>query len=275
MTTAPAAPTGWAPETTQVRLRGREVRVAVVGEGPPLLLLNGIGGNIEMWGALARRLPGRRLVMFDAPGTGGSPPLRRPVRMAGYVQLATDLLDHLGIDRTDVLGYSWGGALAQELAYRAPGRVRRLVLCATVPGLGGQPPAPWVIGLMATPARYYSETYLRLVSPLVFGPRPGPDADTGHSTARRERPPTMRGYSQQLFAISGWSSRRFLHRISAATLVLAGDRDPLVPARNARILARGLRDCRLHVLPGGHLFLLEHPERGSRLVEDFLAARVP
>ena len=201
-----------------------------MGEGPPLLLLNGIGGNIEMWGALAQRLPGRRLVMFDAPGTGGSPPLRRPVRMAGYVQLVTDLLDALGIDRADVLGYSWGGALAQELAFRAPRRVRRLVLCATVPGLGGQPPAPWVIGLMATPARYYSETYLRLVSPLVFGPRPGPDADTGHATARKERPPTMRGYSQQLYAISGWSSRRFLHRITAPVLVLAGDRDPPGPA---------------------------------------------
>lgn len=273
MTTVESAP--WAPTTQQVRLGGLDIRVAVVGEGPPLLLINGIGGNIEMWGALVRRLPGRRLVMFDAPGTGGSPPLRRPVRMAGYVTLVTDLLDHLGIDRTDVLGYSWGGALAQELAYRAPGRVRRLVLCATVPGLGGQPPAPWVIGLMATPARYYSETYLKLVSPLVFGPRPGPDADTGHSTARRERPPTMRGYSQQLFAISGWSSRRFLHRISAPTLVLTGDKDPLVPARNARILARGLRDSRLHVLPGGHLFLLERPDQGIRLVEDFLTARRP
>ncbi|MFP5218264.1 MAG: alpha/beta fold hydrolase, partial [Actinomycetes bacterium] len=59
------------------------VRVATWGQGPPLLLLNGIGGNVEMWEPLARRLPGRRLVMPEMPGTGQSPPLRVPLRMAG------------------------------------------------------------------------------------------------------------------------------------------------------------------------------------------------
>lgn len=258
------------PEVRRIRLGRRTVRVATVGEGPVLLLLNGIGGNIEMWEPVVRRITGRRIVMVDMPGTGGSGALVRPVRMRGYAALVVELLDALGIERTDVLGYSWGGALAQELAHRAPDRVRAVVLAATMPGIGGQPPAPWVMALMATPARYYSRTYLRIVAPLVFGSAPAKAADSDHGDARLRRPPSLRGYSQQLFAVSGWSSRPYLRSLTARVLVLAGTHDPLVPVRNARILAREIPGARLELMDGGHLFLLEQPDRGCRAVVAFL-----
>lgn len=267
---APTEPGTWAPASRQVALGGARVRVAVHGSGPPLLLLNGIGGNIEMWEPVARRLTGRRLVMVDMPGTGSSPALPIALRMAGYARLVVRLLDQLGIERTDVLGYSWGGALAQQLCRDAPDRVRAAVLGATMPGLGGRPPAPWVIALMATPARYYSRTYLRLIAPVVFGSDPTQAADSSAGEARRRRSPTPLGYAQQLYAISGWSSRPWLNRLDLPVLVLAGSRDPLVPARNGRILARSIRGARLHVVDGGHLFLLEHPDEGCRAVEEFL-----
>lgn len=272
---SPPPTTAWPPPTQQLSVAGARVRVAVAGEGPPLLLLNGIGGNLEMWGPVADRLPGRRIVAFDVPGTGGSPPLLRPVRLRGYVRIVLALLDELGIDRADVLGYSWGGALAQELAHRAPERVGATVLGATMCGLGGQPPAPWIVALMATPARYYSRTYLRLVAPIIFGSAPAAAADSPHGSARLRRPPTLRGYAQQLSAISGWSSRPWLRRLQGPFLVLAGLRDPLVPIRNGRILAREIPDARLHVLDGGHLFLLEQADEACRLVEAFLDEHRP
>ncbi len=177
--------------------------------GPALLLLNGIGASLDMLEPVARHLPGRRLIMLDLPGTGASPALRRPVRLPRYAAIALGLLDVLGVECTDVLGYSWGGALAQELAHRAPDRVSAVVLGATSTGLGGQPPAPWVLALMATPARrHHSATYLRLVSPLIFGSGPGGARDSAHVRARRRTPPSLVGYGQQLYAISGWSSRR-------------------------------------------------------------------
>jgi pimeloyl-ACP methyl ester carboxylesterase len=257
-----------------VRLdRTTTVRVATVGEGPPLLLLNGIGGNIDMWEPVAAHLTGRTLVMFDAPGTGGSRPLLRARRMRGYARLVVRLLDELGIDRTDVLGYSWGGALAQELAHRAPDRVGAVVLGATMPGLGGQPPAPWVLAIMATPARYYSRTYLRLVTPLIFGSPPDEAADSSHGTARLRKPPSLVGYSQQLYAISGWSSRPFLRSLRPPVLVLAGSHDPLIPGRNGRILAREIPDARLEVVEGGHLFLLERAGAACAVVNAFLDDR--
>ena len=271
----PTAGTQWPPPTLQLRLAGARVRVATAGEGPPLLLLNGIGGNLEMWGPVADRLQGRRIIAFDVPGTGGSPPLRMPVRMAGYVRIVLALLDELGVERTDVLGYSWGGALAQELARRAPERVGATVLGATMCGLGGQPPAPWIVALMATPARYYSRTYLRLVAPIIFGSAPAAAADSPHGSARLRRPPTLRGYAQQLSAITGWSSRHWLRRLRGPFLVLTGMRDPLVPVRNGRILAREIPGARLHVVDGGHLFLLEQPDEACRLVEGFLDEHRP
>ena len=259
----------WHPPERRLRVGSATHRVATWGQGPPLLLLNGIGGNIEMWEPLALRLPGRQLIMIDMPGTGGSPALRLPLRMSGYATLVVAVLDQLGIERTDVLGYSWGGALAQQLAHHAPGRVRSLVLAATVPGLGGRPPPPWVIALMATPARYYSRTYLRIVAPVVFGSDPAV-ADAASGAARLRRPPSLIGYCQQLYAISGWSSRRWLHRLDLPVLVLAGSRDPLVPQCNGAILTRSIPGAQLQVVDGGHLFLLEQPERGAQAISAFL-----
>lgn len=259
----------WRPSYVLVDVGSARVRVATSGAGPPLLMLNGICANIEMWGPLASRLPGRRLVMIDLPGTGESPPLTVPLRMAGYARLLVRVLDQLGLERVDVLGYSWGGALAQELARTAPQRVRSLVLAATTPGVGGQPPAPWVLALTATPARYHSRSYLRLVAPVVFGSSPAM-TEGASGTARRRRPPTARGYAQQMYAITGWSSRPWLRRLRVPTLVVSGSRDPLVPARNARILARDLPDAERHVVPGGHLFLLEQPAEAALVIGAFL-----
>lgn len=253
----------WHPPERLLRVGAATHRVATWGQGPPLLLLNGIGGNIEMWEPLALRLPGRRLIMIDMPGTGGSPALRLPSRMSGYATLVVAVLDQLGIERTDVLGYSWGGALAQQLAHHAPGRVRSLVLAATVPGLGGQPPPPWIIALMATPARYYSRTYLRIVAPIVFGSDPAV-ADAASGAARLRRPPSLIGYSQQLYAISGWSSRRWLHRLDLPVLVLTGSRDPLVPQRNGAILTRSIPGAQLRSSTAATSSCSSNPSKGAR-----------
>jgi pimeloyl-ACP methyl ester carboxylesterase len=269
-TAAPAPTQAWAPSYRRVAVGRATLRVAVTGTGPPLLMLNGIGGNIEMWRPAAHRLAGRQLIMADMPGTGGSPALPTAVRMSGYARLVVDLLDTLGHDAVDVLGYSWGGALAQQLACQEPTRVRSLVLAATTPGLGGQPPAPWVIALMASPARYYSRSYLRLAGPFMFGNSPHKAADTSHADARLSRPPSLRGYAQQLYAISGWSSRWWLRKIGQPTLVLGGRHDPLAPARNARIIAGAIPGAQLRMVEGGHLFLLEDPEESCALIDGFL-----
>ena len=146
-----------------VDVDGIRIRAAIRGEGRPLLLVMGIGGNIEMWEPFERALDGSGIqtITFDAPGVGESTSWRRPRRMGGLARAVDHLVGALGYKAVDVLGVSFGGALAQQLVRQSPDRVRRLVLAATAPGSGarGLPGRPSAMLALATPYRYYSPAY--------------------------------------------------------------------------------------------------------------------
>jgi len=258
-----------------VEADGLRLRVAVRGEGQPLLLLMGIGGNLDMWRPFEDRLDSTHVqtITVDAPGTGGSEPYRLPRRMPGLARTMIRLLDVLGYSTVDVLGVSFGGVLAQQLAHQAPHRVRRLVLAATGPGLGGVPGSPRVLLRLATPRRYTQPDYFRRIAGDIYGGgvRRDPDAVLHGSPARFARAPSAAGYLAQLYAIAGWTSLPWLARLRPPTLVLAGDDDPIVPLVNGRLLARLIPDATLRVVEGGgHLFLLERPAEMADLVSRFV-----
>jgi poly(3-hydroxyalkanoate) depolymerase len=258
-----------------VALTGATLRIAEAGSGQPLLLVNGIGAGFQTWWPFARRLSqSRRLIMFDAPGIGGSRQYGQPLRMPGLAQLLAELCDALGHTQVDVLGYSWGGALAQQFAHDAPQRVRRLVLASTSPGLGGALPSLGVLALVSSPLPYLSRTYLTRFAPVIYGG----ERRRGGAPARRELArwldcsPNPMGCLEQLYAISWWTSLHWLHRVTAPTLVFCGTQDPLVPVQNAHLLARRIPRARLELIPrGGHLWMLEHPEASAALVDEFLS----
>lgn len=254
---------------------GLRIRTSTCGQGPPILLVMGLGGNLEMWQPLEQQLAaqGRRTIAFDAPGTGESEPWRLPKRLPAVAGLATRLLDQLGEDRVDVLGVSLGGALAQQIAHQSRHRVRKLVLAATMPGLGGVPGDPRVLLELATPRRYRDPEHFRRVAGKIFGGRArhDPDYPAGGSTARFTRPPSWAGYAGQLYSIYGWTSVPWLHGLRQPTLIMNGDDDPIVPVVNGRILAKLIPNSRLEIIRrGGHLFLLEEPEYSARLISQFL-----
>jgi len=253
---------------------GIPLRVARGGEGPPLLLINGLGASLEMWDPLVGRLNGREVIAFDLPGAGLSGHGRWPMRMAALARLVESLLAALGYYRVDVLGYSLGGLLAQEFAHRAPGRVRRLVLGATLPGAPSVPPNPLVALMMLSPARYYDRRLAELIVPRIAGGRTARDPGVLRAglTPRLACPPTPVGYLHQLYAVTGWSSHLWLHKLRQPTLVVHGDDDPVVPLVNARYLAKVIPTARIHVIRGGgHLFLFDQPAAGAQVIEEFLA----
>jgi len=258
---------------------GIRLRAAVAdgnGSGPPLLLITGLGAGLELAAPFERELNGRglRTVSYDAPGVGESTPYGWPRRMRGVARTAERLLDALGISTVDVFGVSLGGVVAQQLAHQAPHRVRRLILAATGPGLGGVPGSPRVLWTLATPRRYYQPDYYRRVAADLYGglARRDPDALLHGSLARFTHRPTVRGYAAQLYSIAGWTSTPWLWRLRQPTLVLAGDDDPIVPLINGRILAWLIPHAQLHIVQGGgHLFVLEHPESVAARVAEFLS----
>jgi pimeloyl-ACP methyl ester carboxylesterase len=145
--------------------------------------------------------------------------------------------------------------------------VRRLVLCATAPGLGGVPPKPLAALMLATPARYYHPKLAEWSLPFIAGGQVG----AAHVRDRMAAPPSVLGYAFQLVAGIGWTSLPWLHTLPHETLVMGGDDDPAVPFANARILAARIPNARLErVRGGGHLFLLDEPERAAAPIRAFL-----
>lgn len=254
-----------------LRVGIRPLPQAAAAAGPPLLLFNGIGANMELAAPLMAALDGVETLIFDLPGAGKSPPPRLPYRLFSMARLTRKLLDALGYGRVDVMGVSWGGGLAQQFTIQYPKRVRRLVLAATA--MGGAtmwPGHPRVLLKMINPRRYLDKGYMKRVAPELYGGelRHNPDAIklfTDHA-----RGGDARGYRYQLLAMLGWTSLPWLWRIRHPTLVLAGNDDPLVPLINARLHAWLLRDARLQVFDDGHLFLLTRARETAAAIAGFL-----
>lgn len=258
-----------------VRAGNQRLRVSLVGEGlgRPLLLVNGIGATGDLWDDFRAHVADRETIAFDAPGVGGSPAPLYPFRIDWFARRLADLVDALGHDRVDVLGLSWGGALAQEFAIRHPDRVRRLVLAATTPGVVSLPGRPSALWILMTPRRYYDGDYLAEVAPTLYGGsvRDHPEMMVRHGHVRATRPPTPWGYLGQLMALRRWTSLPRLPRMRMRTLVLAGDDDPIIPLTNGRLIARLAPNARLHVVEGGgHLFLFTRPAEMAERVRTFL-----
>jgi poly(3-hydroxyalkanoate) depolymerase len=252
---------------------GRQrLRVAIRrgGGGPPLLLCNGLGASFEQLDRFVAALPGVETITFDAPGAGGSPPPVMPYRFRGLARTVCRLLDLLGYGEVHVLGVSWGGGLAQELAYRYPGRVRRLVLVATSAGALMVPGRPAALGRLLTPRRWTDPAYRAHIAREVYGGdfRKHPEAVLEHV---REAPlPSWRGYWYQIAAMAGWTSLPWLPCVTQPTLIVAGTDDPLVPLVNARMLAALIPRARLHAVDCGHLLLSTRTRQVAAVVQPFL-----
>jgi poly(3-hydroxyalkanoate) depolymerase len=256
---------------------GRAIRVSIRESSPgwpPLLLCNGIGASMELLQPFIDALdPRRGIIRFDMPGIGGSPAPVLPYHLATSAPLLAGLLDQLGCPQADVLGISWGGALAQQFALSRPDRVRRLVLVATGTGALMVPASPRVLLRMLTPRRHRDPGYAARIAGELYGGSARQDPalarDLLHASTRLG---PARGYYYQLLSAAGWTSLPRLPGLRTPTLILAGDDDPIIPPANARIMHWLIRRSELHTYHGGHLELAARPERIAPVVEAFLDA---
>lgn len=258
-----------------ISVRGQRIRVRVENEGAgsPFLLINGIGATGELFHPFRQYFGDRETITFDAPGVGASSTPTFPLTMSQLAAIVADTVRELGHDQVDVLGLSWGGALAMHLTWRYPALVRRLVLTATTPGWGALPGRPAAMAILASPARYRSPAYLRRVAPTLYGGGivDRPDLLDEHAELRSRFAPTQRGYLYQMMAIQAWSALPFLWQIKNPALVLAGDDDPIIHNANGRLLASQLSNGHLHIVEGGgHLFLFVRAEESAEIVREFL-----
>jgi poly(3-hydroxyalkanoate) depolymerase len=263
--------------TTKIRtidIDGQRIRVAIkTGHGVPLLIFNGLGANLELLDPLTRALDGIETIVFDIPGVGGSRVRRLPYRLRTLARLAVSTLDKLGYaEEIDVLGISWGGALAQQFARSYPSRCRRLVLAATTPGILMVPGSPRVLAKLLAPRRYTDAAYLSRIAPELYGGKIRSNPGLVRDYTANLKSPHWLGYVYQQMAFWGWSSLLWLPSLRQSTLVLAGKDDPIAPLINSRILAWLIPKARLHVVDDGHLFLLVGTPAATPVIRTFLLA---
>ena len=266
------------PHVEFVEVDGVNLRVASQrgNTGVPLLLFNGIGANLELCFPFMEAMPEREIVIFDVPGVGRSEMSWRPRRFSGLARLANKLLDRQGYQQVDVIGVSWGGALAQQFARQYPQRCRRLILAATSPGVVMVPGRPSALSKMVTPRRYLQPSYMQKAAGDIYGGEARRDPKLIAAHTARVIAPQFMGYIYQLFAGMGWTSIHWLHRIRQPTLVMAGSDDPLVPPVNARIISFLIPNNRLFIVAGGgHLFMLHSIDKVVPVIRSFLDSEAP
>ena len=254
--------TGW----QRIRVRYRP------GVGVPLVMCNGIGASLEVLDPLVEHLdPERPIVRFDVPGTGESPTSPLPYGFPYLAWVLGRVLDRLDIGVVDVLGLSWGGALAQQFAFQNPRRCRRLILVATGTGAIMVPGNPKVLSKMVTPKRFRNPAYGASIAAQLYG---GVVREHGQDVAelliRQLHAGSKKGYLHQLMAGSVWTSLFALPAIRQRTLIIAGTDDPIVPMINARIMNGLIPRTTLHAHGGGHIDLILAADVFGPVVDDFL-----
>lgn len=271
-------------KTGQFTIDDATLRVRVEGDGsPPLLMMNGWGANLETFDPLVDALQqSRKVVRFDPPGIGGTPLPPRPYRLSTLAGHVAALLDELDIDLVDVLGYSWGGTLAQAFALAYPERVNRLVLVATSPGVIMVPAWPTIIPAFLDrrwltnalqPSRYFSREFFSSVGPRLFGGQLRENISSLLPALSHIKPPTLRTLLWQALGGATFTSLHRLHLLHQPTLILAGTDDPVINPLNALILRALLPNSALHWIEGGgHLFPVLRTRRCATLINNFLEA---
>lgn len=235
------------------------------GDGAPLLFISGTGGDLRrrpgvMDGPLPKRFD---TVAYDQRGLGQSDKPDGPYSMADYADDAAAVLDELDWARAHVVGVSFGGMVAQNLAVRHPGRIERLVLCCTSPG--GEGGSSWPLHSLAGLS---PEARARHMIPISDRRR-----DAAWAAAHPEQyemlvrmsaedpwaeePRRQLGAALQLQARAGHDVWDRLPDIDVPTLICAGRYDDLAPPAAQEAMASRIRGAQLRWYEGGHMFLLE------------------
>ena len=245
------------------------------GTGEPLLLIQGMSGTHASWGEsfLSDLDPVFEHLSYDHRGIGSSDPAPEPFSIVDLADDALALMDASGFEDAHVLGISMGGMVAQELALRAPGRVRSLTLGCTYSGGEGS--------AMASPA-----TIQRLSAGMMSGDRDlairtGYEVNVSSAFASDEAnwpefyematstPASIATIMLQMQAIGVHDTLERLASIAAPTLVVHGDADEMLPVANAHLIAATIPGARLEVLEGvGHMFWWERPRESAALVRE-------
>lgn len=242
------------------------------GTGSPVILIHGVGSNLQGWDGVISHLPTkRRHVRCDLRGHGRSARVPGPYTLAGMAQDVVDLADHLRLDRFALAGFSLGGLIAQQIALDHPGRLDALALISTVAGRtaeerqrvltrrnalhAGDP----LEHLASSVDRWFSAEFVAANPKLVAARRAGALQNDPASFLAAYDVLTENDLGQRL------------NEIVMPTLILTGEHDIGSNTRMARLMHERIIGSELHILPGlKHSILIEAPALVASHLATFL-----
>ena len=263
-----------------VQANGQDLYYELHGEGPPLVLLMGIGYDSSLWTLAQVPVLSTQfqVILVDNRDAGRSSNARHPYTIADMADDLAGLLDALEIQRSHLLGLSMGGMIALEFALRHGDRLDRLVVTGTgaAPARSAVDPIQiwsWVKANDSTGEVFGGQQFVSLFS-TAFLRNHEAVRDTAELMASNPYPMSPEAYGRQADAYRQFDALDRLAAITAPTLVVVGEQDLLTPPWIAQEVAEAIPDARFEVIRGhgsSHLVPIECPDEFNRLVSGFLS----
>lgn len=257
-------------------VNGIEVHYEVAGEGPPLLLVSGLGLSSQAWAPVLPDLTGRfTVVTMDNRGTGRSDVPPGPYSIDTLADDTAALLRHLGLGPVSVVGWSLGGSVLQSLLIRHGDLLDRAVLLSAFPSYTPLQHAWLDAGLLVR--RQGLDPVSVSLSGMSWSFTPRLLSDHGRAVAQAELaaqtpyPTSLSGFEAQAAGLRVYDSRQHLPSVTTPVQVLVGAEDVLTPVAQSVEMASLIPGAQLKVLPrGGHAMVLEYPTDTLDAIVDFL-----
>jgi pimeloyl-ACP methyl ester carboxylesterase len=245
------------------------------GSGEPIVLIMGYSSTMDLWdpelvNGLAEH---NRVIVFDNRGMGNSTSSDKEYSMRLFADDTAGLMDALNITRANVLGFSMGTAIAQELVLNHPEKVNKLILyAADTGGKEAIPPSPEVLAVLANTSGTERERGERLFAELFPAAwlKENPDPSKYFPIPTEYSPPE--NVQRQYKAIADWNGTfSRLPGISQPLLLVAGDQDALTPPENSLVIAgRVPHSWVVRIRGGGHGVMYQYPDEFTHIVQTFL-----
>jgi len=262
----------------KVKVGDIDVYYEVHGDGFPLVMIIGLSANIDWWDPRVMQETSKRYktVIFDNRGAGRTDKPKVPYTIKMFANDTAGLMDALKIECAHILGISMGGMIAQEFALNHPEKVEKLVLCSTYCGASKSvQPSPQVLGLLMKPREGMTdEEVVKNWFPLLLTDdfvKSNPSFLSFATQQLLKAPTPPDAFQRQMGAILSFDTYQRLPEIKAATLVMHGKKDILIPPENAKIIADRIPGAKLvYFENSAHALFSQEPETVNKTLLEFL-----